>query len=123
MTVYWSCLVLLYLVIQRCQAPVSAGGRRALRPHVSVEPTEDALPVFSVSVGCLAPAEEAFVAHSHARATCDGIEAVRDGRLPRALQRMLFELPRHPKLAPQIHLAQLATPDAAPTAPQDNAAP
>jgi hypothetical protein len=36
-------------------------------PHISVEPSEDALPTFRVLVGRLAQTGEAFVAHRHTR--------------------------------------------------------
>src|SRR5450631_520842 len=64
--------------------------------------------MFRVAVGRLAPADEAFVAHGQARAGRGGIEAVSDGRLARAQQRMLLKLARHDELARRIDLGELA---------------
>src|SRR5579875_418482 len=76
--------------------------------QVRLEPAEDALPVFRVSEGCLAAADEAFIAHCHTRPGCDGIEAVSDRCLARSKQRMFLEFPRHYDLARRINLSELA---------------
>src|SRR5258708_36486397 len=66
--------------------------------------------MLSVPVTRLASADEPFVAHRHAGAGWDGVEAVGDGRLSRALQWMLLEFSRHDKLARRIDLGEFAAP-------------
>src|SRR5271163_1752680 len=61
-----------------------------------------------VPITRLASADEPFVAHRHAGAGRDGVEAVRDCRLARAKQRMLLEFSRHDEFARRIDLGELA---------------
>jgi hypothetical protein len=65
--------------------------------------------MFGIPISRLTPTNEAFVAHGHARSLRDGLEAVSDRRLARALEGVLIELSRHDQLSRGIDLGKLAT--------------
>ena len=64
--------------------------------------------MFGIAKRSLTPAEESFIEHRNAGAGRDGVEAVGDGRLARALQWMLLEFSRHDELARRIDIGELA---------------